>query len=109
MTKRLLTITALAALLAALLAAPGAAQTSSNTIVADAFGLKITVSPLGQDPIRVGPMPAVNVVMPPQTDAATDSVAEVPPIPDDGALVQHVRAVKVTGDGDVAAGTATAT
>lgn len=109
MTKRLLTITALAGLVLALLAAPGTAQTSSNTIVADAFGLKVTVSPLGQDPIRVGPMPQVNAVMPPQTDAVTDSVAEAGPVPDDGALIQHVRAVKVTGDGDVAAGTATAT
>lgn len=109
MTKRLLTIISLAALFVALVAAPGTAQTSSNTLVADAFGVKVTVSPLGQDPIRVGPLPAVNVVMPPQTEAATDSVAEVPPVPDDGALVQHVRAVKVSGDGDVAAGTATAT
>lgn len=108
MTKRLVTIAALAGLLLALVAAPGSAQTSTNTTVADAFGVKVTVSPFQQDPIRVGPMPAVNVVMPPQTDAVTDSVAEVPPVPDDGALVQHVRAVKVTGDGDVAAGTATA-
>lgn len=109
MKKRLLSVAALVGLAIALVAAPGAAQTATNTSHADAFGLKVTVSPFQQDPIRVGPTPKVNVFMPPQQEAASDQVAEAGPVPDDGALVQYVRAVKVTGDGDVAAGTATAT
>jgi len=109
MKKRLLSVAALAGLAIALVAAPGAAQTATHTIHADAFGLKVTVSPFQQDPIRVGPTPKVNVFMPPQQEAASDQVADAGPVPDDGALVQHVRAVKVTGDGNVAKGTATAT
>ncbi|MDP8970749.1 MAG: DUF11 domain-containing protein, partial [Actinomycetota bacterium] len=96
---------------AALLLAPGPAQaqTPATSLAADAFGLKVSVSPLQLEPIRIPPTPQVSVYMPPQSDPQTDSVLELGPAPEDGSVVEHVRALSVTADGDVAAGMGTAT
>jgi uncharacterized repeat protein (TIGR01451 family) len=89
--------------------ATAGAQTAATSAAADAFGVRVITSPLQQEPIRVGPVPEVNVYEPPESPAEVDRVAEVGPIPDDGALVEFVRAVVVTGDGEVSEGRAVAT
>ncbi|HWB70601.1 MAG TPA: choice-of-anchor P family protein, partial [Egibacteraceae bacterium] len=83
------------------------AQTAATSLGADAFGLKVAVSPLQGEPIRIGPEPRVNVYMPPQTGPQSDSVLELGPAPEDGSVVEHVRVLRVNAEGDLAAGTTT--
>lgn len=109
MITRAVTVTLALLTAMLLLAGVSVAQTAADSGAADAFGVKAVVSPVQQEPIRVGPVPQVNAYAPGGESSTSDSVAEVGSIPDDGALVEHVRAIRVVGEVDLGTSTATAT
>jgi uncharacterized repeat protein (TIGR01451 family) len=79
-------------------------------LAADAFGLEVTVEGAQSALLGagVGPIPAVDVTMPPQREEQVAQLAELGPIPGDGALVGHVRGVEVRAGGELDDGVARA-
>lgn len=110
--RRTLLFTFLLSLALALTGLPAAGAQSggpATALAADAFGVEARLGLVGMDLGGVGPVPTVESRMPPQSADEVAEVAEVGPFPDDGALLEHVRGLKVRAGGDLAAGTAHAT
>jgi uncharacterized repeat protein (TIGR01451 family) len=84
--------------------ARAAAATPATSLAADAFGVEARAGLLGAELPPLGPTPTVAVTMPPQRNAVTDELADSGQEP----LVDRVRLLQVRADGNLAAGTATA-
>ncbi|HWH33527.1 MAG TPA: choice-of-anchor P family protein, partial [Egibacteraceae bacterium] len=91
----------LAALLVALVAPASAAPRPATSLGADSFGVSVSATVLGLLPVEVGPLPKVNLYLPPQAAAQRQAVVDLPPVP---GLVDRAAVLEATGDGDLAAG-----
>lgn len=101
----LLLLSTLAAFHLAAVPSVSAAPRAATSLGADSFGIAVSATVLGLLPVEVGPLPKVNLYLPPQTAAERQVVLDVPPVP---GVVERGAVVEATGEGDLAAGRAVA-